>query len=114
MLSATQRREVWNVEFVQGLTWINRHCLAGQRDSSSAVLGLGLLSQLHLLMILKPSPRHSNMLAMHPLGRASVRFFTSAFQLLTSQLAELEKLRKRVLVAEPAMRVKIQAAAPRH
>jgi hypothetical protein len=29
MLSAKQRREAWNVEFAQGLTWINLYYLAG-------------------------------------------------------------------------------------
>jgi hypothetical protein len=65
MLSARQRREAWNVELVQGLTWINLYYFAGKRDSFSPALGLGLLSQLHLVVPLKPSRRHSNDAHLH-------------------------------------------------
>src|SRR6478736_9881661 len=48
MLSASRRREAWNVELVQGLTWTNSTTFAGKRDSFMPAPGLGLLSQLHL------------------------------------------------------------------
>ena len=40
-------------------------------DNFSPVLGLRLLSQLHLMVTLKPSPRHSNDAHLHQFGARS-------------------------------------------